>query len=593
VEGNRSGSWPLPSRADLVRALILALLSWLLWCAAFNRWTVAAWQTPLEYLGAPEKGDVFEALSEIKASRDGYYAPLTLIDIPQLGAPFQGNWNDYPVTEKPLLWLTGLLARAIGLFAAANFAVMFAQVLAALSFYAAGRLLGATWPWAFAGGLVFGFSRYAFSHGLHHLTVVYFWHIPLCLVVCEWVLRGEGLRFGDRRFLFALAVAVITGIQHVYYTSVVIQFLAWGGVVQAWRQGWRGALPAAALIATAIGSFALMETNTFAYHFLHGSNNDAVAREYRWLEIYGLKLVDMVIPPPDHRWPWFAALGAHHVTQVLLSPGEIPLSGYLGLAGLAALGWLLVVSIRRLLEGKRPPLEAWLILWLVLEGSVGGLNSILGAAGLTLFRSTTRYTIFILAIVLLFAARRLSRIEVRRKFIMPAAAVFITLLALADQTPPMVSDDDVAATARMVANDRDFARALEARLGPGGMIFQVPVMDFPESPAPGIGAYDHFRLYLYTDSLRFSFGSDKGRARADWQKAVLQLPLPQAIQTLESYGFGAIYVNRNGFSDHGAELEKAFKAAGRPEQIADTAGDLFCVILKPAPRPVLPPIPAN
>ena len=594
MKGIRSGPWPLPSRADLLRALGLALLAGLLWCASYHRWSAASWQTPLEYLGGPGKSDVFEALGEIKAAQDGHYAPFMLTNIPQLGAPFDGNWNDYPVTEKPLLWLTGILARIIGLFAAANFAVMFAQVLAAVSFYAAARLLGASWVWACAGGLAFGFSRYAFAHGLHHLTVLYFWHIPLCLVVCEWVLRGEGLRFGDRRFLLALAVAAVTGIQHVYYTAVVVQLLAWGGFVQAWRRGWQGALPAATLIATAMVSFALMDANAFIYHFLHGPNHGVLQRWYTALDLYGLKLVDLVIPPPDHRWPWFALVGLHHMKQeVLLSSGENPPASYLGLVGLAALGGLTAVSIRRLLDGKRPPLEAWLILWLVLEGSVGGFNSILGVVGMTLFRSTTRYSIFILAIVLLFAARRLSRIELRNKFIMPAAAVLVTLLALADQSPPLVANEAIAATARDVTHDRDFAHALETRLGPGGMVFQVPVMDFPEGSITGIHSYDHLRLYLYSDSLRFSFGSNRGRPREKWQQAVSQAPLPQRVQMLESYGFGAIYVNRNGFTDGGAGLEAEFKSAGLTDQIDDAAGDLFCVFLQPSPHPVLPPVPSD
>jgi hypothetical protein len=593
VQGVRPSSWPLPSRVDLVRALVLALLTCLLWCAIYDRWTAAAWQTPLEYLSEPEKGDALSLLAAVKAARDGHYAPSVLINIPQLGAPFEGNWNDYPITEKPLLWLAGILARIIGLFAAANFAVMFAQVLAALSLYAAGRLLGVSWPWAFAGALVFAFSTYAFAHGLYHLTVLYYWHIPLCLVVCEWVLRGEGIRFGDRRFFFALVVAAVTGIQHVYYTAVFVQFLAWGGLVQMWRHGWRSVLPAVVLIVTAVAAFALMNVNTFAYHFLHGPNDDAFSRDYKWLEVYGLKLVDMVIPPPDHRVPWLAAWAAHHMKEVLLSPGEEPPADYLGIAGLAALGWLVVVSIRRLLEGKRVPLEAWLILWLVLEGGVGGLNGILGTMGLTLFRTTTRYTIFILAIVLLFAARRLSQINLRNKFVMPAAAGLVALLALADQTPPIVSADDLAATARDVTNDRDFARALDARLVPGGMVFQVPVMDFPEGPVHGIGAYDHLRLYLYSDSLRFSFGSDKGRPRAAWQKTVFQTPFPQALVLLQDSGFGAIYVNRNGFKDHGAQMEKTFQAAGLIDRIEDRKGDLFCVFLKPSPNPVLPAGPTN
>ena len=593
MEGIRSGLWPLPSRADLLRALALAVLSGLIWCAFFNRWTVQSWNIPLEYTAKPEQCDTLFLLAAVKAARDGHYAPFGFIDVPQLGAPFGGNWNDYPFTEKPILWLTGILARFIGLFAAANFAVLFAQVLAALSFYAAGRLLGVSWLWAFAGALVFAFCTYAFSRELHHLTVLYFWHIPLCLVVCEWVLRGGGLRFGDRRFLFALAVAVVAGVQNQYYSVVFIQFLAWGGLLQMWRQGWRAVWPTGALIATTGLAFVLMNANTLAYHLVHGPDSGIVQREYKWLEIYGLKPVDMVIPPPNYRIPWLGAQSAHYGGESVLSPGEIPPSAYLGIVGLAALGGLIFVSVRRLLDGKRLPLEAWLILWLVLEGGVGGLNSLLGLMGLTIFRATTRYSIFILAIVLLFGVRRLSELHWKNRFLPMGAAFAIALLALADQTPPIVSANELAATARAVADDRDFTQTLEARLGPRGMIFQLPAMGFPEGAVTGVLPYDHLRFYLYSDSLRFSFGSDKGRPREEWQKTVLLDSLPQGIDMLQLYGFGAIYVNRNGFQDRAAGLEKSFKAAGLTDQIHDATGDRFCVFLKPSPQPILPPVPLD
>ena len=77
--------------------------------------------------------------------------------VPELGAPYGANWNDFPVTEKPLFCIIGVLARIFGLFAAANIAVLLGHVLAAVAFYIACRILNASWVWAFAGALIFGF----------------------------------------------------------------------------------------------------------------------------------------------------------------------------------------------------------------------------------------------------------------------------------------------------------------------------------------------------------------------------------------------------------------------------------------------------
>jgi phosphoglycerol transferase len=577
-------------RLDLVRAALLALMTGLLWCAIEDRWTAESWQTPLTYLSDPAKGDVLITLAGIKAAEEGHLRPFFFTNVPELGAPFVANWDDFPATEKPLTCLTGLLARMIGLFAAANFAVMLAQVLAAVSFYAACRLAGGSWPWSFAGALAFAFSTYAFSHGLHHLPVTYYWHIPLCLLVCGWIFRGEGLRFGGGRFLFAIAVAFVTGIQNVYYTGLFAQFVLIGGLVQAWRRGWNKALPAVAVVGTAAAAFLLMNLNTIFYGFFHGGNERAVVRDYHWLEVYGLKIVDLVVPPPDHPFPLFAAWGTQHVKEVLLSPGESPGSGYLGIIGLTALAWLTLVSLRRAVERRTLPLAAWFILWIFLYGSVGGLNGVLGVLGFQLFRATTRYSIFILCIVLMYAVGRLSLVKWKNKFLFYGAAILVALLALADQTSPWVSDQDLAKTAQAVDSDRRFAASMEQRLSPGAMVFQLPIMAFPESPAPGVGSYDHFRPYLYAHDLRFSFGSDKGRPEVEWQQELTRLSLSEVIQELESYGFSALYINRNGFPNQAQGLVKALQAEGLNDMIESDRHDLVCVFLKPSPQPVLPNI---
>ncbi len=476
--------------------------------------------------------------------------------------------------------LTGWLARAVGIFAAGNLAVLLGNVLSAISFYIACRLLRGSWLWSFAGALVFALCRYGFSQSEHHLTVFYYWHIPLCLVVCQWLMRGEGINLGERRFSFAVVVAAVTGVQHIYYTYLFVQLVALGGLYQAMRRGWRSGFPAALIIMTSLGAGLLINLNTILYHLVNGGNDGAVVRDYHWLEVYGLKLVDLVVPPPDHPFPPFAAWGANHLSEVLLAAGETPPSGYLGLIGLSALGWLVAASWRRSAARLVMPLEAFLILWIILFATVGGINGIAGALGLYLFRTTTRYSLFILCIVLMYAVRRLSEMPFKRRFVSYGLAILAVVLAYWDQPPPRVTDQDLAEIAAQVASDRDFTAKMEQRLPAGAMVFQLPIMDFPESPVSGLSSSDHFRPYLYSHSLRFSFGTDKGRPELDWQQQVRSLSTEQLVAQLEGAGFAAIYVNRNGFDNQGADLVKIFQQMGRTEIIESQRGDLLCVVLK-------------
>jgi phosphoglycerol transferase len=565
-------------RLDWLRAAVLVLLVVILWCTVYDRWTAASWEIPLSYTESPEKGDAIALAAAIKAATEGPIWPTFLTNIPALEAPFQANWDAYPVTEKPLLYGTRLLAGLLGLFAGLNLAVMIGQVLAALAFYLAARLMGIAWHWALAGALIFAFAHFAFAQGLHHLSVSYYWHVPLCFLVAGWMMRGEGLQVGDRKFLFALAVGLITGVQNVYYTNLFCQFILIGGLVQAWRQGWRRAVPAALVLITTATAFFLMNLNTLVYDLIYGTNPQAVVREYRWLEIYGLKLVDLMVPPPDHIFPPCAAWGAHHLREAYLSFGESPPSGYLGVMGLGAAAWLVIVSLRAGVEKRSLPLEAWLILWIIIYAGVGGLNSWLGTLDWQLFRATTRYSICILCLVLLFALRDLSRARWSRPLSSYAAALLVTLIALADQIPPWVSAQKLNATAQAVASDRRFVADMEAHLPPHAMVFQLPIMPFPEGGLPGIPIYDQFRPYLYSHDLRFSFGGIKGTPKADWQWDLRRLSFPEAVHRLELYGFSASLVNM-------------LKQMGRGTTLENDQGNLICILLQPVSPPILPDMP--
>jgi hypothetical protein len=118
------------------------------------------------------------------------------------------------------------------------------------------------------------------------------------------------------------------------------------------------------------------------------------------MEFYALKLVDLFIPFPGHRL--FSAL-AEHYSGIVLVRGERPPAGYLGLVGIAGLASLAITTFARLVRRRAPmPLEAAQVLWIFLQATVGGLNAFLGVFGFYLFRATGRYSIFVLALALLF-----------------------------------------------------------------------------------------------------------------------------------------------------------------------------------------------
>jgi hypothetical protein len=566
-----------------VRILALLTLVTLIWCGTYNRWTVRAWNTPIVY-----GGDASWGMAAAKAMADGEIAPIVTKDPVSLGAPFRANWNDYPSIEEGLTAWWALLVRLFGLFLGSNLVLLAAHLLAFLSFYYVCRALRYSVAFAAAGAVLFACSRFAFARSLQHLGLTYYWHIPLGILVAWYCFRRGPLHTSRQRLWFCLIVALLHGIQNIYYTGIFCQFLAaavfYHGFV---RHRWKRTLLPLLLIGIMAVLFVLMNADTFAYQWIHGPNPNVLVRNYAGLELYALKPIELFLPTAHrlvvfHKW----AVDSYFLRSY--SVGE-PGSAYLGVIGVFALLLLGFAAIRAVIQHrlKAMPSHVWSVLWIFAFSIVGGINGILGLFGLIFFRCTNRYSIVILTLVLLFLVRELTRLTRRwRSASALVLATLITLVGCYDQTPlPPPGDYYIAA----VREDAYIASQLRAKLGHGAMIFQLPVAEFPEVPAIGeMTDYEHFRPYLQSRGLRFSYGSDKGRTRERWQAEAVSLGMPGLVKILETYGFSGILINRRAYADNGNALISQLQAAGRQTVLVDVPRE-FGIALNPAPRPILPP----
>ena len=575
---------------ETARATALVVVITVAWCVVQNRLTREHWQVPLF-----TASDALGMLAGAKAAAEGNF-PLVLPKFnPYLGAPHQANWNDWPSVEEPLIIASGWFARLFGLFAGVNLMVLLGQILAGLSFYLVCRHLRYRWPWAFAAALAFALSHYAFQRGMPHLTLTYYWHIPLCLLVVWWCGSRKGLNFGGHRFWGAVAVAAITSVQSAYYTNVLLQFLGLAAFAQLLRwNNWKKVAAPIAVGTVAVLGFIVMNLDTIYHQRVHGTNPEPAYRSYRNLEMYALKPLDLLIPPPTHRSSVaraFAHRYLHDETYKTAIPGE-PFSPYAGIVGIAALTSLGIASVRRVAVLPRFPLpiHASQIIWLLLYCAVGGLNGLFGQIGVTAFRCTNRYSIVILALALFWAVRGLTRATRNWRSAAVTLGAFALLpLVLWDQLPPRVPDSALARANALVDADRAFTHELERALPARAMVFQLPVMKFPESwPIQQMGDYEHFRPYLHSSDLHFSYGTNKGRGENDWQEEMERKPPAEMARALERAGFAAIYINRKGFADNGAALVAGLRASGYDRVIESPANDLVCVLLTPSETPQLP-----
>jgi len=521
---------------------------------------------------------------------NGEIAPVVQKFVQSLGAPFAANWNDFPWTEQLIFAAMGWLGRCIGLFASANAILLLAHVLAGLSFYWVAKVLKYKTAFSLAGAVLFAFSPFILFRSLGHINVTCCWHVPLFLLVTWWTYYGRIALWG-RKWWIAAAVSFITGTFNPYYTCMYLQFLGFGVLLHSVRKQWPQAAMAFGLGCLAMAAFLLMNVPTIGYSLQHGSNLVAGVRSLNDLELYGLKVPDLFMPPPYHRWHWWASFGQSKYYLVTALKGEL-WSPYLGFVGIAGLAWLAGMSIFRLFQGKPRciPVQAWQTLWVLAFSLVGGVNLILGILGCNYFRGSNRLSIIILCVSLLFLVRQLSR-HCPRRLALPVTFILLAV-GLADQLQPLMTSASIEQVAQQIRSDREFTAGIESRLPPSSMVFQLPVMGYPEyGYINKMYDYEHLTPYLYSKHLRYSYGSDKGRPSESWQREVEKMPPAEMAAKLEEYGFGAIYLNTKAFKDGGSKLIDDLRNAGKPVFIESSRKDLVAIRLTPAAVPSMPDIP--
>src|SRR5206468_1464520 len=106
-----------------------------------------------------------------------------------------------------------------------------------------------------------------------------------------------------------------------------------------------------------------------------------------------------------------------------------------------------------------------------------------------------------------------------------------------------------------------FVAGIERLLPDGAMVFQLPYVPFPETPAlVRMSEYDLMRGYLHSRHVRWSYGGFKGRPQADWQEPLVREPATTMLPALAAIGFQGVYVDRFGYADGATQVESGLAA---------------------------------
>jgi phosphoglycerol transferase len=293
-----------------------------------------------------------------------------------------------------------------------------------------------------------------------------------------------------------------------------------------------------------------------------------------------LKLRHLISPLPDH---WFAPFRrVEQMTMAARFPNENEnQTARLGLVGsigvIALIGVLMVPALAGRGEHRHMILSAArLTLAAVLLASIGGIGSLFSVLVSSDIRAYNRIAPFIGFLAMVGVAGWVDQATVRRAAWRRAAWAAILTIGILDQIVPLLALKRVGPTVEAeVRRVQSLAGSLESQLTAGAAVFQLPIRPFPLDPGiQKMGLYDHFKPYIASHSLRWSYPS-MSRTQVRWERRIAAIPLQELPRRLANEGFSAILLDRRGYTEsEAADVIAALATGGAEAPLAENGNYL-------------------
>lgn len=512
----------------------------------------------------------------------------------RLGAPGIQELHDFPVVDHlhfGMIWLLGLLlSDPVVVF---NVFYLLTYPITTVITMFVFRSFGLSLPAAGTGGILYAFQPYHYLRGEIHYFLSAYYVIPLTMMVALWLCQGRlpffrrtdtgQYRFSawNRETLTAVLIAAATASAGAYYAFFACLLLCCASVI-----GWvslktvRAAVAGFLTVACIVLIGLVHHLPAFVYHAQFGVNQLPTQRWPEEAEMYGMKIIQLILPVADHNnirfgqqilWD-LAGIRDRYVSPIrpLMPYSETEFDPLGAIAALGFIGLLAysVLPVRRVWPWA--PL-AGLTLCATLFGTVGGFGDLFNLFVTPQVRCHNRICIYIAFLSLLAVCWLADRFfDTRTGSVAYWRWPFFLLLGgfgIWDQTDqhwfPQFRTADPTYAGKGIDNIREritqqyrkeqqFYAAVEA-LMPGGMVYCYPYIPYPESlpyhepGSPGtIANYDMVRGYLHTRTVRWSFGMVRGRGNDAWVRAVAELPARELLRQVALAGFQGLLIDRRG-----------------------------------------------
>ena len=478
---------------------------------------------------------------------------------PRLGAPLGLDEVAYPSNSTVDQALVRLVSLVIpNAIAAVNVTWALLVVASGLSATWCMRTLGASTLSAMVGGTLFALTPYALYRNVDHFALVIYL-VPFACAAALWLANGEPHQtWGRTGRAVILTGCALLGLNYVYYAFFGSFCIAAAALIGYLSSRDRRLLASGALCVAIIAGSTFVNLMPSFYSWQQNGRplvlRDKVPAES---EVFGLKIRQLVSPVFPHVFTPFngwvereAAARFPHDNENWNS--RLGIVGTLGFLGLLAVLFVPDSALRR-----APPVlraASRLTLAALLLATVGGFGSVFNLIVSPDIRAYNRISPFIAFFSMVAVIAAIDQFF-QARWTRLAAATVILVLGVSDQGQATRQlNARYASIAAEISSLNSFVGALERALPTDAMVFQLPLRIYmSESDFGRMKQYDHFKPYLASQTLRFSYPS-MSNEQVRWQQAAARLDLRTLSSRVEAQGFSAILVDRYGYEDAGAAV---------------------------------------
>ncbi|MCM1244887.1 MAG: hypothetical protein NC293_04485 [Roseburia sp.] len=485
----------------------------------------------------------------------------------RLGAPFGAKYYDFMpdslenadvVIMKVFSFFTNDPVLII------NLTSFFLFFLIAMTAYYALRQMGVRNDIAVFGAVVFDFMYYHFTRLVNHFSLGAYEFVPLSILLCVWLWQddqllsfGKGFFRYKKNYLVILFALLIANNGIAYYPFFTCMFLGITGVSKAIKEKkWQPLAKMLSMIMSIVLFLLIALLPSLFYQIKNGFQ--LTMRTVGDSETYALKIVQLLVPYKDYGIDKLRDFHEQYYNSFPFTEAHMSYLGFVAGAGFLLLLFAVFYNWKKNEDYKKNLVRLLmeLNLFAVLFATMGGFSSIFANFVTGLIRAVNRISIF-LGFIGIAAFCILMTKFVKHKFIrfkkLKAVGyiVFIGLVVvgLRDQIPEDVIKDSAILYIQK-DSDREFIRRIENQLPEGAMIYQLPYHPYPEG-GTRYDMHDYHLLtgFLYSDTLRWSYGGGKGRKGDEWNQLISGMESSEMIRTLKEEGFAGLYVDRRAYSE--------------------------------------------